>query len=76
LEPIWYGYHAALLGALGGGVFDHYFFNLDFQHSVTFFWLFVGLAMVASRLVRHQSGNTLEESPSTILQERTVSEIA
>ncbi len=52
LEPIWYGYHAALLGALVGGVFDHYFFNLDFQHSVTLFWLFVGLAMVASRLVK------------------------
>jgi hypothetical protein len=52
LEPIWYGYHAALLGALVGGIFDHYFFNLDFQHSVTLFWLFVGLAMVASRLAR------------------------
>jgi hypothetical protein len=52
LEPVWYGYHAALLAALVGGVFDHYFFNLDFQHSVTFFWLFVGLAMVSSRMVK------------------------
>lgn len=52
LEPIWYGYHIALLGALIGGVFDHYFFNLDFHHSVALFWLFVGLAMVTSRLVR------------------------
>lgn len=51
LEPIWYGLHAALVGALAGGMFDHYFFNLDFHHSVTFFWLFVGLGMVASRLV-------------------------
>jgi O-antigen ligase len=50
VEPIWYGYHAALLGALAGGVFDHYFFNLDFHHSVVLFWLFVGLAMVTSRL--------------------------
>lgn len=50
LEPIWYGFHAALLGALVGGLLDHYFFNLDFHHSVTFFWLFVGLAMVCSRL--------------------------
>jgi hypothetical protein len=55
LEPIWYGYHAALLGALVGGVFDHYFFNLDFQHSVTLFWLFVGLAMVSSRFARNPS---------------------
>jgi O-antigen ligase len=52
LEPIWYGYHAALLGALAGGVLDHYFFNLDFHHSVALFWLFVGLAMVTSRLVK------------------------
>jgi hypothetical protein len=58
LEPIWYGYHAALLGALVGGVFDHYFFNLDFQHSVTLFWLFVGLAMVSSRFARHPSGSS------------------
>lgn len=52
LEPIWYGYHTALLGALAGGVLDHYFFNLDFHHSVSLFWLFVGLAVVGSRLAR------------------------
>ncbi len=51
LEPLWWGLHAALGGALVGGVFDHYFFNLDFHHSVTFFWLFVGLAASATRLV-------------------------
>jgi O-antigen ligase len=73
LEPIWYGYHAALLGALVGGIFDHYFFNLDFQHSVTFFWLFVGLAMVSSRLVRRQSGKPAEEPPRAIIPKRSVS---
>jgi O-antigen ligase len=50
LEPIWYGLHAALVGALVGGLADHYFFNLDFHHSVAFFWLYVGLAIVSSRL--------------------------
>jgi O-antigen ligase len=50
LEPIWYGLHAALWGALVGGMADHYFFNLDFHHSVALFWLFVGLAVVSSRL--------------------------
>jgi hypothetical protein len=49
-EPTWWGLHAALLGALVGGIFDHYFFNLDFHHSVVFFWLFVGLAAAATRL--------------------------
>ena len=52
LEPIWWGFHTALLGALIGGVFDHYFFNLDFHHSVTLFWLYVGLAAVSTRLLK------------------------
>lgn len=51
VEPIWWGYHAALIGALVGGIFDHYFFNLDFHHSVTLFWLYVGLAAVSTRLL-------------------------
>lgn len=52
LEPIWWGFHTALFGALVGGVFDHYFFNLDFHHSVTLFWLYVGLAAVSTRLMK------------------------
>ena len=52
LDPILLGALAAVLGALVGGIFDHYFFNLDFPHSVTLFWLFVGLAMAAARLRR------------------------
>ena len=53
LEPMWWGLHAALIGAMVGGVFDHYFFNLDFHHSVVFFWLFVSLAASATRLALH-----------------------
>jgi O-antigen ligase len=52
LESIWWGFHTALVGALIGGVFDHYFFNLDFHHSVTLFWLFVGLAAASTRLAK------------------------
>src|SRR5512136_1538563 len=55
LEPIWWGFHTALFGALIGGVFDHYFFNLDFHHSVTLFWLYVGLAAVSTRLVKERA---------------------
>jgi O-antigen ligase len=55
LEPIWWGLHAAVLGALVGGVVDHYFFNLDFHPSVAFFWLYLGLAAVATRLVERQT---------------------
>ncbi|HNT73982.1 MAG TPA: O-antigen ligase family protein [Anaerolineae bacterium] len=51
LEPLWYGIHAAIIGGLVGGVFDHYFFSLDFHHSVTLFWLLVGLATAATEMI-------------------------
>lgn len=51
LEPLWWGLHAGIIGALVGGIFDHYFFNLDFHHSVTLFWLVVGLATAATELI-------------------------
>jgi hypothetical protein len=54
LEALWWGLHAGLLGALTGGIFDHYFFNLDFHHSVTLFWLVVGLATATSELIRER----------------------
>jgi len=52
LEPLWWGLHAGLIGALVGGIFDHYFFNPDFHHSVTLFWLVVGLATAATEMIR------------------------
>ncbi len=56
LEPLWWGLHAGVIGALVGGAFDHYFFNLDFHHSVTLFWLLIGLATAATELIRRQPG--------------------
>ncbi len=50
LDPIWLGLHAALVAALVAGVFDRYLFSLDFPHAVTIFWLFIGLAVAATRL--------------------------
>lgn len=55
LEPIWWGLHAAILGALVGGLVDHYFFNLDFHASVAFFWLYLGLAATATMLVERET---------------------
>ena len=49
LDPIWIGLHAAVVGGLVVGVFDHYLFNIDFHHAVTAFWLFLGLAVAATR---------------------------
>jgi O-antigen ligase len=55
LEPLWWGLHAAILGALVGGMVDHYFFNLDFHPSVTFFWLYLGLASSATMLIKRKT---------------------
>jgi O-antigen ligase len=52
LEPLFWGLHAGIVGALVGGIFDHYFFNLNFHHSVTLFWLVVGLATAATEIIR------------------------
>ncbi len=52
LSPIVLGLSAALFGSMTAGVVDHYFFNLDFPHSVTLFWLYVGLGMAAIGLYR------------------------
>ncbi len=50
LAPILLGIAGALLGAMIGGLADHYFFNLKFIHAVVLFWLFVALGMVTMRL--------------------------
>ncbi len=51
LEPLWYGLHAALVSGVVSGVFDRFFFSLDFHNSVTLFWLVVGLATAATQLL-------------------------
>jgi O-antigen ligase len=50
LRSILLGYHAALLAALLNGTADLYFFRLDFQASITLFWVTVALALASSRL--------------------------
>lgn len=50
--PILFGAASAIFGAMVGGVFDHYFFNIAFPHSVALFWLFIGIALAAARIVR------------------------
>ena len=49
-DGVWLGLHAALAGGLVAGILDHYFFNLNFHHAETIFWLLVGLAISATRL--------------------------
>jgi hypothetical protein len=42
-----------------GGVFDHYLFNMDFQHAVTIFWMVLGMAVAATRLVVDATGHPI-----------------
>lgn len=49
-EAILLGLLGAIVGALVGGIFDHYFFNLDFPHSVSLFWLYVGLTIATTKV--------------------------
>jgi len=48
------GLTAALVGAVVAGIFDHYFFNLQFPHTVGMFWLYTGLAVAITRFGRAQ----------------------
>ncbi len=50
LEGLLLAYQAALAGALVGGIFDHFFFNINFVHLVALFWLVMGLGIAATRL--------------------------
>lgn len=50
LESILLGLAASVVGILVGGLLDHYFFNLNFPHSVSIFWLYLGLAMASIHL--------------------------
>ncbi|MCB0166724.1 MAG: O-antigen ligase family protein [Anaerolineae bacterium] len=58
LETPLLAYGAAILGAMVGGVFDHFYFNLTFIHIAAFYWLIMGLGMVAVLLRRQELDKT------------------
>lgn len=58
LDSIHLGYHAALVTALVNGIGDLYYFRLDFQGSITLFWLSLALALTTSRLALLSGGRT------------------
>ena len=68
LEPLFWGLHTGLLGALVGGLADHYFFNLDFHHSVTLFWLVAGLATTATELIKQQTEQPTNDGTTTQIE--------
>ena len=62
LEAILLGLVAAMAGAMVGGIFDHYLFNLNFPHAVALFWLCLGLATAATT-VEGETGDTPAPPP-------------
>jgi hypothetical protein len=56
LFGLYLGAHAALVAALINATADLYFFRLDFQASITLFWLLIALALTTSRLARERTG--------------------
>ncbi len=60
-EAILLGLLASVLGALTGGIFDHYFFNLDFPHSVVLFWMVVGLGVATVQVYGEGGPDRLSE---------------
>ncbi len=70
LDASFLGLVAALAGILVGGVFDHYFFNLSFPHSVSIFWVYLGLGMVAVRLALGQGQGPADRPASSVLRHK------
>ena len=52
------GLHAALFTGLVNAIADLYFFRLDFQSSITWFWLLVSLCVASSKLALEDSRGT------------------
>jgi hypothetical protein len=50
INDIWLGLFAGVVAAMLGGVFDHFYFNVEFQATSLTVWFYVGLLLAATRL--------------------------
>ncbi len=66
LEPLVLGLLAGQVAALTGGVLDHYFFNINFQHAVALFWLCLGLAIRTTLLPLDVAERTCSTGPERV----------
>lgn len=49
-QDVWFGLAAGLVGAMVSSMFDHFYFNIEFQATSLTFWLYVGLFLAATRI--------------------------
>ena len=54
LETPLLAYGGAILGAMIGGLFDHFYFNLTFIHIAALYWVSMGLGMAAVLMWRRE----------------------
>jgi O-antigen ligase len=51
-DVILIGLIAVLIEILVIGIFDHYFFNIEFHHMSTLLWMYVGVLLATARIIR------------------------
>jgi hypothetical protein len=72
LAALHLGFHAALVTALVNAVGDLFFFRIDFQASITMFWLTITLALASSHLALQRSAlyqpNARPKPKSTVVK--------
>ena len=59
-EALLLGLAAAVVGALVGGIFDHYLFNLVYPHMSVLLWSYLGLGMAVVTLVHRDAASTVK----------------
>ncbi|MCX6021234.1 MAG: hypothetical protein NTZ05_05825, partial [Chloroflexi bacterium] len=50
VRSLQFGAIGSLAGAMAAGIFDHFFFNMQFPHTVALFWLLAGLTAAATEI--------------------------
>lgn len=55
-EPLVLGLTSGIIGALFAGIFDHHFFDTEFPHFATIYWVLMGLAMAGIYVGKAERG--------------------
>lgn len=50
VSDVWFGYLGGILGAMVSGIFDHFYFNIEFQATSLLFWFYVGMFLAIVRI--------------------------
>lgn len=50
VNDAWFGYLGGIIGGLVSGIFDHFYFNIEFQAVSLLFWFFVGMFLAITRI--------------------------